>query len=34
MRIEYMALFKELYPNQYEWLAAKPWRLVNLVHWT
>jgi len=32
MREEYMTKFKRLYPDQYEWLAAKPWRLVNLVH--
>lgn len=34
MRSEYMADFKRLYPDQYEWLAAKPWRLVNLVHYS
>lgn len=34
MREEYMAKFKTLYPDQYEWLAAKPWRLVNLVHYS
>lgn len=34
MRAEYMAKFKTLYPDQYDWLAAKPWRLVNLVHYS
>ena len=34
MRAEYMNRFKQLYPDQYEWLAAKPWRLVNLVHYS
>ncbi len=34
MRSEYMNKFKQLYPDQYEWLAAKPWRLVNLVHYS
>jgi hypothetical protein len=34
MRSEYMSKFKTLYPDQYEWLAAKPWRLVNLVHYS
>jgi len=34
MREDYMAKFKTLYPDQYEWLAAKPWRLVNLVHYS
>jgi hypothetical protein len=34
MRADYMAKFKTLYPDQYEWLAAKPWRLVNLVHYS
>ena len=34
MREEYMAQFKLRYPDQYEWLAAKPWRLVNLVHYS
>jgi len=34
MREEYMQKFKALYPDQYEWLAAKPWRLVNLVHYS
>ena len=34
MRADYMTEFKRLYPNQYEWLAAKPWRLVNLVHFS
>jgi hypothetical protein len=34
MRDEYMTQFKRLYPDQYEWLAAKPWRLVNLVHYS
>jgi hypothetical protein len=34
MREEYMARFKKLYPDQYEWLAEKPWRLVNLVHYS
>ena len=34
MREEYMVRFKRLYPDQYEWLASKPWRLVNLVHYS
>lgn len=34
IRSEYMNKFKQLYPDQYEWLAAKPWRLVNLVHYS
>lgn len=34
MRSEYMADFKRLYPDQYEWLNSKPWRLVNLVHYS
>lgn len=34
MREEYMVKFKLRYPDQYEWLAAKPWRLVNLVHYS
>jgi hypothetical protein len=34
MRSAYMNKFKQLYPDQYEWLAAKPWRLVNLVHYS
>jgi hypothetical protein len=34
MQTEYMQKFKALYPDQYEWLAAKPWRLVNLVHYS
>jgi hypothetical protein len=34
MRWDYMSKFKRLYPDQYEWLAAKPWRLVNLVHYS
>jgi len=34
MRHDYMEQFKLLYPDQYEWLAAKPWRLVNLVHYS
>jgi hypothetical protein len=32
LRYEYMQQFKKLYPQHYEWLAEKPWRLVNLVH--
>jgi hypothetical protein len=34
IRSDYMSKFKTLYPDQYEWLAAKPWRLVNLVHYS
>lgn len=34
MRHDYMEQFKQHYPDQYEWLAAKPWRLVNLVHYS
>lgn len=31
---EYMEQFKRLYPDHYEWLNSKPWRLVNLVHYS
>lgn len=34
MREAYMEKFKRLYPDQYEWLASKPWKLVNLVHFS
>jgi hypothetical protein len=34
MRWDYMSNFKRLYPDQFEWLNSKPWRLVNLVHWS
>lgn len=34
MHNEYMGLFKDLYPDHYQWLAEKPWRLVNLVHYS
>lgn len=34
MRAEYMTQFKRLYPDQFEWLNSKPWRLVNLVHYS
>lgn len=34
MREEYMAQFKLRYPDQYEWLAEKPWMLINLVHYS
>ena len=34
MKNNYMENFKQLYPNQYEWLAEKPWKLVNLVHYS
>lgn len=34
MREDYMKNFKRLYPDQYNWLAEKPWRLVNLVHYS
>jgi hypothetical protein len=34
MRWDYMSNFKRLYPNQFEWLNSKPWRLVNLVHYS
>lgn len=34
MRTEYMEKFRRLYPDHYDWLAAKPWRLVNLVHYS
>lgn len=34
MRWDYMSKFKRLYPDQFEWLNSKPWRLVNLVHWS
>jgi hypothetical protein len=33
-RIEYMARFKRLYPDHYDWLASKPWRLICLVHFS
>jgi hypothetical protein len=34
MKQEYMEKFKKFYPAQYGWLAEKPWRLVNLVHYS
>jgi hypothetical protein len=34
MRSEYMNKFKRLYPDYYKWLVSKPWRLVNLVHYS
>jgi len=34
LKHEYMEKFKRLYPDHFEWLAAKPWRLVNLVHYS
>lgn len=34
LRLDYLEKFKRLYPDQYEWFAAKPWRLVNLVHYS
>lgn len=34
MKTEYMETFKRLYPGQYDWLAEKPWKLVNLVHYS
>ena len=34
LKHEYMEKFKRLYPDQYEWLNSKPWRLVNLVHYS
>lgn len=34
MREDYLNKFKKLYPEQYDWLAEKPWRLVNLVHYS
>lgn len=34
MHSEYMADFKRLYPEHFEWLNSKPWRLVNLVHYS
>lgn len=34
MRTEYMEKFRRLYPDHYDWLAAKPWKLVNLVHFS
>lgn len=34
MRWDYMSNFKRLYPDQFEWLNSKPWRLVNLVHYS
>ena len=34
MKQEYMEKFKKFYPDQYDWLAEKPWRLVNLVHFS
>lgn len=32
MRWEYMSKFRTLYPDHFDWLNSKPWRLVNLVH--
>jgi len=34
MREEYMAKFRQLYPEHFGWLNSKPWRLVNLVHYS
>lgn len=34
MREAYMSKFKQLYPDHFEWLNNKPWRLVNLVHFS
>ena len=34
MHWDYMSKFKKLYPDQFEWLNSKPWRLVNLVHYS
>lgn len=34
MKSKYMENFQKLYPNQYDWLAEKPWKLVNLVHYS
>ena len=34
LKHDYMTQFKQQYPDQYEWLAAKPWQLVNLVHYS
>ena len=34
MREDYMTQFRQLYPDHYDWLAEKPWRLVNLVHYS
>ena len=34
MRWDYMSKFKRLYPDHFEWLNSKPWRLVNLVHYS
>src|SRR6056297_2792535 len=34
MHWDYMVKFKRLYPDHFEWLNSKPWRLVNLVHYS
>jgi hypothetical protein len=34
LKHDYMEKFKKLYPDQFEWLNEKPWRLVNLVHYS
>lgn len=34
MKNQYMIQFKKLYPQHYDWLAKKPWRLINLVHYS
>lgn len=34
MREAYMEKFRRLYPEHFEWLNSKPWRLVNLVHYS
>lgn len=34
LRYEYMEQFKLRYPDQYEWLNSKTWKLVNLVHFS
>jgi len=34
IRVDYMSRFKLLYPEQFEWLNEKKWKLVNLVHYS
>ena len=34
MREAYMSKFRRLYPDHYEWLNSKMWKLVNLVHYS
>ena len=34
MKTSFMNEFKEKFPQHYDWLAEKPWKLVSLVHYS